>query len=134
MSNSLWHKLGFSENPYDTKPLNVLESDVNLLMGRESEQVEFLTSIESSTDGVFVISGVPGVGKTSFLNIQQYLIENGQGYGDKFLAARTLCPIQPSDEPKHIAIRSLQSFTKSIQQFCELNGKKLPKQVEKVIN
>lgn len=134
MSNSMWKKLGFSENPYDTKPLTVNQNDIDLLMGRESEQVEFLTTIESANEGVFVISGVPGVGKTSFLNIQQYLIENGKGYGDKILAARTLCSVQPSDEPKHIAIRCLQSFTKSIQQFCEEKNQQLPKQVEKVIN
>ncbi|GEM_PF-3355827 len=134
MSNSLWHKLGFSENPYNTKPLNVQREDVDLLMGRESEQIEFLTTIESSNEGVFVISGVPGVGKTSFLNIQQYLIESGEGFGGKILSARTLCSVQPYDEPKDLAIRSLQSFTKSIQQFCDTNGKKLPKQVDKVIN
>ncbi|WP_291065100.1 AAA family ATPase [Empedobacter sp. UBA4754] len=134
MNNSLWHKLGFSENPYDTKPLNVIEADVDLLLGRESEQIEFLTSIESSNEGVFVISGVPGVGKTSFLNIQQYLIESGRGFGGKILSARSLCSVQPSDEAKHLAIRSLQSYTKSIQQYCENNSKKLPKQVEKVIS
>lgn len=134
MSNSLWKKLGFTENPYDTKPLNVNKNDVDLLMGRESEQVEFLTTIESANEGVFVISGVPGVGKTSFLNIQQYIIESGQGYGDSNLAARTLCSVQPSDEPKHVAIRSLQSYTKSIKQYCEENEKSLPKQVEKVDN
>jgi adenylate kinase len=103
-------------------------------MGRESEQVEFSTTIESSNEGVFVVSGVPGVGKTSFLNIQQYLRESGQGYGNKILGARTLCSVQPSDEPKYLAIRCLQSYTKSIQQYCEETKKKLPKQVEKAIN
>jgi hypothetical protein len=134
MSNSLWKKLGFTENPYDTKPLTVNKNDIGLLMGRESEQVEFLTTIESCNEGVFVISGVPGVGKTSFLNIQQYLIESGQGYGNKILGARTLCSVQPSDEPTHLAIRCLQSYTKSIQQYCEETKAKLPKQVEKAIN
>lgn len=45
MSNKLWEKLGFKENPYDTKPLNVNKTDVDLLMGRESEQIDFLTAI-----------------------------------------------------------------------------------------
>lgn len=134
MSNTLWTKLGFKENPYDTKPLTINLSDVDLLMGRESEQVDFLTEIETSSEGVFVLSGVPGVGKTSFLNIQQYLIENGEGYGDVFLGARTLCPIQPSDEAKDIAIRCIQSYTKSIQDYCAEKNKKLPKQVQKAIN
>lgn len=134
MSKTLWTKLGFKENPYDTKPLTVNAGDVDLLLGRESEQVDFLTEIEASNDGVFVLSGVPGVGKTSFLNIQQYLIENGKGFGGNFLAARILCPIQPSDEKKDIAIRCIQSYTKSIQEYCNEKGKKLPKQVEKAID
>lgn len=134
MSKTLWVKLGFKENPYDTKPLTVNSEDVDLLLGRESEQVDFLTEIEASSDGVFVLSGVPGVGKTSFLNIQQYLIENGKGYGDNFLAARNLCPIQPSDEKKDIAIRCIQSYTKSIQEYCIENGKTLPKQTQKAID
>ena len=134
MSKTLWVKLGFKENPYDTKPLNVNFEDVDLLLGRESEQVDFLTEIEASSNGVFVLSGVPGVGKTSFLNIQQYLIENGKGYGNNFLAARNLCPIQPSDETKDIAIRCIQSYTKSIQEYCIENGKSLPKQTQKAID
>lgn len=131
---TLWHKLGFIENPFDTKPLNVTEEDVHLLMGRESEQVDFLTSIEASNEGVFVLSGVPGVGKTSFLNVQQFLIENGHSYGDNLLAARHLCAIQPSDESIDIAIRCLQSYTKSIQDYCTTAKKKLPKQVQKTID
>lgn len=134
MSKTLWTKLGFKENPYDTKPLNVDANDVDLLMGRETEQVDFLTEIEAASEGVFVLSGVPGVGKTSFLNIQQYLVENGKGYGDVFLAARILCPIQPSDEAKDIAIRCIQSYTKSIQEYCTEKGEKLPKQVQKAID
>jgi hypothetical protein len=42
----MWDKLGFKENPYDTKPLKVSRADVQLLMGRESEQIDFLTAIE----------------------------------------------------------------------------------------
>jgi len=72
MSNTMWKKLGFRENPYDTKPLKVSKGDVDLLMGREEEQIDFLTAIESDSQGIFVLSGVPGVGKTSFLNVQQY--------------------------------------------------------------
>lgn len=123
----MWKNLGFRENPYDTKPLNVLKSDVDLLMGRESEQVDFLTAMESDKQGVYIISGVPGVGKTSFLNTQQYLLESGEAaFGPRMLAARTLCPIQASDEPKDIAIRSIQSFCKSIQKYCQYKEMKIP--------
>lgn len=36
-----WERLGFRENPYNTKPLNVSLQDVGLLMGRNEEQIKF---------------------------------------------------------------------------------------------
>ncbi|MBI1836419.1 MAG: ATP-binding protein [Flavobacteriia bacterium] len=135
MSNSLWEKLGFRENPYNTKPLNVIKSDVDLLMGRETEQIDFLTAIEADEQGIFVLSGVPGVGKTSFFNVQQYLLESQEApFGPKVLAARKLCPIQQSDEPKNIAIRSIQSFCKSIEEYCNLTKNTIPAETQKVQN
>ena len=133
MNNKMWKNLGFRESPYDTKPLTVSKEDVELLMGRNSEQVDFLTAIESDDQGIFVLSGVPGVGKTSFLNVQQYLLESGEAeYGQKLLAARTLCPIQPSDEPKNIALRCIQSFCKSIEEYCNISQNVIPKQTAKI--
>jgi hypothetical protein len=129
----MWKKLGFRENPYDTKPLKVSRTDVDLLMGREEDQIDFLTAIESDSQGVFILSGVPGVGKTSFLNVQQYLLESGEAdFGPKILSARTLCPIQPSDEPKNIAIRCIQSFCKSIEEYCLMTKTDIPKQTAKI--
>lgn len=131
--NKMWKKLGFRENPYDTKPLNVLNSDVELLLGRETEQVDFLTAIESESQGIFVLSGVPGVGKTSFFNIQQYLLESEEAqFGPKMLSARNLCPIQPSDEPKNIAIRCIQSYCNSIEKYCLMTKNDIPPQTSKI--
>lgn len=132
-ANKLWEKLGFNENPYSTKPLKVNKADVDLLMGRDAEQVDFLTAIEADNQGVFVLSGIPGVGKTSFFNVQQYLLESGEApFGPKILAARILCPIQTSDEPKHIAIRCIQSFCKSVEEYCLINKKTFPKETNKI--
>lgn len=129
----MWKKLGFRENPYDTKPLNVGKKDVELLMGRGSEQIDFLTAIESDSQGIFVLSGVPGVGKTSFLNVQQYLLESEEAdFGPKMLASRTLCPIQPSDEPKNIAIRCVQSLCKSVEEYCMLTKNDIPPETYKI--
>lgn len=131
----MWKNLGFKENPYDTKPLRVEQADVTLLMGRESEEVDFLTAMESDKQGVFIISGVPGVGKTSFLNVQQYLLESGEAvFGPRILSARVLCPIQPSDESKTIAVRCIQSYCKSIVEFCVKNEMKVPDRCEKVLS
>lgn len=134
-SNNLWTKLGFRASPYDTKPLKVLKSDVELLLGRDPEQIDFLNVIDSDNLGVFVISGVPGVGKTSFLNVQQYLLESGEAdFGPRILAARTLCPIQPSDEPEIIARRCLQSYCSSIEEYCAIKQVEIPAYVSKITN
>jgi len=133
MPYKMWEKLGFRESPYSTKPLTVSKLDVDLLMGRNSEQIDFLTAIESDKQGIFILSGPPGVGKTSFLNVQQYLLESEEAeYGPKLLSARCLCCIQPSDEPKFIALRCIQSFCKSIEEYCILSHKAIPKQVSDV--
>jgi len=129
----MWNYLGFKESPYSTKPLKPCKEDVDLLVGREKEAVDFLTYIESNTDGIFIISGSPGVGKTSFLNIQQYLMECSQvRFGRKLLSSRELCPVQSSDSPRDLALRILYSFHKSIVTYCDLKGFKPPNQVVKI--
>ena len=129
----MWKKLGFRESPYDTKPLTVSKDDVDLLLGRETEQIDFLTAIESDSQGIFIIYGVPGVGKTSFLNVQQFLLESGEAdFGPRLLASRVLCPIQPSDEPKNIAIRCIQTYCKSIKEYCVITKSDVPTETAKV--
>lgn len=131
----MWERLGFRENPYDTKPLNVSNDDVELLIGRENEQIEFLTAVETSNQGVFVLSGVPGVGKTSFFNIQQYLLESQEAlFGPKILSARKLCPVQAGDEPIHIIKRCIQSYCKNIESYCLMTKQDIPKQTKEVLN
>lgn len=133
MGKRIWKELGFIENPYSTDPLKIARSDVDLLMGRTEEQVKFLSNVEISEKGVCVLSGVPGVGKTSFINVQMYLLESEEAdFGPKLLSARNICFIQPSDEPMHIAIRCVQSFCKSIKDYCDLTRTDLPEQTEKI--
>ncbi|MCP9201323.1 hypothetical protein MKO06_15545 [Gramella sp. GC03-9] len=128
-----WERLGFRENPYNTKPLNVSLQDVDLLMGRNEEQIEFLNAIDSNKEGILVLSGVPGVGKTSFFNVQQFLLESGHApFGPRLLAARQLCPVNPYDEPRFIAERCVQSLCKSIQVYCSMTGATLPPETKKI--
>lgn len=128
-----WERLGFRADPFDTKPLTVRKEDVELLIGRDAEQIEFLSSIDSASEGIFVLSGVPGVGKTSFFNVQQYLLESGEApFGPRLLAARQLCPVNPYDEPRLIAERCIQSLCKSIQIYCDISKNPLPKETSKI--
>lgn len=63
---------GFTVNPYDPSPLGVSEDDAELFVGRETEGAAFLTFLSSFDRGAIFVEGGTGVGKTSFVNVQQY--------------------------------------------------------------
>lgn len=129
----MWESLGFRESPYNTNPLKARPEDLDLLVGRETEATELCTQLETATNGILVLSGSPGVGKTSFFNVQQFRLENGLApFGPKLLAARQLCPVQPGDELKTLAMRALDSLYRSVDMWCTNNGIDLPKETKKI--
>jgi len=129
----MWETLGFKASPYDTTPLKTRKEDVDLLVGRESEAVELCTTLDNSPQGILVLSGSPGVGKTSFMNVQMYLLENQLApFGPKVMAPRFLCPTQPNDDLKSLAIRILDSLYKSVSQWCNINDVDIPKETKKL--
>jgi hypothetical protein len=128
----MWDTLGFSKNPYDASPLSPSEDDVDLLIGREEESVKFQTIVESAGNGTILLSGLPGVGKTSFFNIQQYVMESGKAlFGKKLISARHLCPIQSDDAVHDIALRILHHTCMNITDFANLQGKAVSDNVAK---
>ena len=93
-ANTLWSSLGFASNPYDARPWKPTPEDAELLVGREREGIEFSTILEAAPEGVCLISGPPGVGKTSFFNIQQYRLNTGLGaFGLRLLVTESPCSI-----------------------------------------
>lgn len=118
----MWDQLGIRESPYNTNPLKARAEDIDLLVGRSVKATEFFTSLEVSSQGILIHSGSPGVGKTSFLNIQQFRLENELApFGPKLLAARDLCPVQPNGPLEAVARRALGSLCKSVEKWCVLN-------------
>lgn len=133
-NQNMWASLGFRHSPYDATPLKSRQEDVELLIGRDDEGQALCTNLDSAAEGVCVVSGVPGVGKTSFLNIFQFLLETRQlPFGPHLLAARYLCPIQAGDNPKDIALRSLRSLCRSISDYANINDIEVPNETKKVI-
>jgi len=129
----MWESLGFRESPYNTYPLLPREEDLDLLVGRDSEATELCTQLGTASSGVLILSGTPGVGKTSFFNIQQYRLENDLApFGPKVLAARTLCPVQPTDDLRKLALRAVDSLYRSVDAWCTLNGQPILKQVKEI--
>lgn len=63
---------GFTANPYDPSPLGVSEDDATLFVGRTAEATALMTFLSSFERGAIFVEGSVGVGKTSFVNVQQY--------------------------------------------------------------
>lgn len=129
----MWEQLGFRHSPYDANPLRPVKEDVELLVGRDEQGVEFCTVLESAPQGIYVLSGSPGVGKTSFFNVYQYLLESGNAaFGPRLLAGRRLCPIDPKDSKRDVALRALHALYSSVAEYCAINKLDVPKQTKKV--
>lgn len=129
----MWESLGFRESPYNTNPLLPRIEDLDLLVGRDTEATELCTQLETAKNGVLILSGSPGVGKTSFFNVQQYRLENGLApFGPKLLAARQLCPVQPADDLRTLALRALDSLYRSVEMWCTQNHRSVPTQTKKI--
>lgn len=129
----MWDILGFEESPYNCRPLNVSSNDVQLLVGRNEEAVRFCTTLESAKQGIAIISGNPGVGKTSFLNVQQYLLETKTSIcGPDLIACRHLSPVNPGDTAREIALRVLHNLYKSLIDYCSSINWQQSSEMEKI--
>jgi len=130
----VWESFGFRHSPYDARSLKCAADDIELLVNRKSEYIELCTSIQSRDSGILIISGRPGVGKTSFFNVAQFLIESNRSpCRRKMIAARELCPIQSNDDERKIAFRALRACCKSIEKFCHYRGYGVPSEVKKLL-
>lgn len=109
---SLGEHYGFSANPYDPSPLGIGAEDSELFVGRTKE-ARTLTAFLSSFDrGAIVIEGGIGVGKTSFVNVQQYR-------GAKELALLTspsAIELQPGMTPTEFLLSVLSNTLSSLRQ------------------
>lgn len=122
----MWADLGFKQSPYDVKPLSISKADAELLVGRKDEALRFATILESSDGGAFIVAGRPGVGKTSFLNVQQYLLwSRTASFGPRVVPCFRAYSVQPNDTAKDICLGCLDSLIFSIERISEETGKGL---------
>jgi hypothetical protein len=133
MLGDLWLSLGFGGNPYQATPLRPTAEDYDLFIGREETGVDFRTLIECQTGCVAVLSGDVGVGKTSFFNIQQYLLFTGLGdFGPRVIPALELTPLEAEDSPTELARRVTHNAVKSVEDFCSTQRLAIPRQITKI--
>lgn len=74
---SLWTHLGFQQNPYFATPIEVSKPGADLFVGRGHEVRRMINKWDEPNGCVTIIGGNIGTGKTSFLNVCQYLCFEG---------------------------------------------------------
>lgn len=78
MSAGIWERLGFRENPYFSTPIGLSDEGRNLFVGRAVDLRRMINKWSSEKEGaITIISGNIGTGKTSFLNVCQFLCLTG---------------------------------------------------------
>jgi hypothetical protein len=105
---------GFTRNPYDPAPLGIQKEDSALFVGRERESKELRTFIASFDRGAIFVEGGIGVGKTSFVNVQEYRFAgNGRHPG----IISTIQPIQLASalKPTEFLLSVLSNVLSSLE-------------------
>ena len=130
---SIWEEFKFSESPYRVTPLEPTPEDAKLFTPRIEEGSEFLTLMDCKDGCVIVVSGDAGIGKTSFVNIQQHLIETeAAGFGPKLIACRKRTPLLPDCSLDVLARRIVENALTDIEVFCGIYNQKLPEEATRV--
>lgn len=68
---AIWQELGFSGNPYDSRPLRATQEGDRLMIGRDMESHTLRSQIENTTLHP-TLEGANGVGKTSLVLVNAY--------------------------------------------------------------
>lgn len=118
---------GFSVNPYDPAPLGVSSEDAELLVGRDKEGRELAAFLSSFDRGAIVVEGGIGVGKTSFVNVNEYRLSQDEA----FLPSLSVIELQNGMTPTEFllsvlsnslnALRTLHQEVKDDREFRRLS-------------
>lgn len=113
---SIWNNFGFSDNPYNPRPIEANEEGETLLVGRSGELQKIKARISSSGTHP-TLEGQNGVGKTSLASIALYQMFKGFKEGTSQQAIiPALYPLQlaPSDNAvafkKRVLFRAAQTM------------------------
>ena len=131
---TIWTEFGFSQTPYRTTPLAPNDFDYELFTSRaRGESASFLTAMDSSDGSFVIVSGDVGIGKTSFVNIQQHLLSNGgAGFGPSLIPCFTSTPLGQEDTPVALARRFAHEAISNIERYCGQTNLAVPSACAKI--
>ena len=137
----MYENFGFTENIFNTKPLNIHKADLEKFIGRVRDIKSCSVDISANEGAMVVVTGHRGVGKTSFVNVMQYAVGFNKNFLRRYTEAKIphLIPcyhkiqLEPDDTVKSVLLKSLSSLLFSIKRFNEENNSKLPKEIQNLI-
>jgi len=131
-----WEKLGYVSNPYSTEPLAANQLGADLFVGRARATASILATLGAASEGVQILSGAPGVGKTSFFNVTQYKVEtNLASAGPKLLGCcEQLCQVSEQDDLRELSRGVLETLCTNIIAYCLREGHPLPEGIRNLSN
>lgn len=131
MSNRWRKNYNFEDSPYQTTALGPTAEDADLFTGRERESISLLSQMDTTDRGVVVVSGGIGIGKSSFVNVEQYRISTGKAFQSPDLViARVLTVTKERDDEVSLARKSVSTTLKNIVVEFEGRHIALPKQLK----
>lgn len=108
-SEDVWKHLGFTGNPLDPRPLRISDDDRQLLVGRDDELHQFMV-LSSNLQGVIIVEGNIGVGKTSFVNSVQHDLAK-----KNFLPSQQAIEVGETTAPSNLILSSLSNLVYSLE-------------------
>jgi hypothetical protein len=119
---NVWEDLGFVANPYDQRALSISEEDREMLIGRNTE-LDALKTLVNSGNGIVVVEGGVGVGKTSLVNAMQYDLL--QQKTDKILPSYQKIELMKENmEPKNFILSSFSNMIFSLEKLTDADSAK----------
>jgi len=135
---SLWHRLGFDENPYFTTPIQVDAEGLELFVGRGSEIRRLISKWDEKDRSITVVGGNIGTGKTSFLNVCQYLCLTGKrDFGltydpPRLVPAFRKVQLEQEQSVDELLLRIIRATAESIRTASEQDKLDQPTEVKDV--
>lgn len=126
----MWHKIGLKNNIFFTTPLEINKIDRELLIGRNNELADLTREINSVDNGIRIITGKYGIGKTSLLNITQLeVFQNNTSY-KRLLPAYRKIRLDNETKYKDFILETILSLCENIREYFIQSNQAIPDSIK----
>ena len=136
----MWEQLGFLKSPFFWEELSVSEQGFALFVGRHEEGQKFLINLAEAEGCTVIVEGDRGIGKTSFINYNQYVLYKHitDAYSELRFRRPHLLPslrkiqLREGEPIESIYLKILSACIFSIQSVCRERDRDFPPQLRDI--